>query len=65
MQIEHKKSYADQDEENRRFQIFVDTVKMIIQHNDKHAKGEVSYSMGINQFSDMLPEEYQRGRLIV
>lgn len=58
---EHNKSYSDQDEENDRFQIFVETIKTIITHNDKHAKGEVTYKMGINQFSDMRPEERQFG----
>ncbi|XP_037031513.1 crustapain-like isoform X1 [Bradysia coprophila] len=58
---EHNKSFGDPEEENRRFQIFVETVKTIIEHNAKHERGEVTFKMGINAFSHLLPEERPGG----
>lgn len=60
-QKEHNKSFSDQEEENRRFQIFVETVKTIIEHNAKYERGEVTYTMGINAFAHLLPEERPGG----
>lgn len=59
-QDEHKKNY-EADEDKERFEIFKVNVKRIIEHNDKFSKGEVGYSMGINQFADKKPEEYRPG----
>lgn len=53
---QHGKTYND-DEDAKRFEIFKDNLKMIAEHNAKYEKGEVTYTMGINQFADMLPEE--------
>ncbi|KAJ6647329.1 Crustapain [Pseudolycoriella hygida] len=58
---EHNKSFSDQEEENRRFQIFVETVKSVIEHNEKFHRGEVTFKMGINAFAHLLPEERPGG----
>ncbi len=52
-----KKDYANVNEMTRRHMIFESNLKKIDEHNAKFAKGEVSYSMGVNQFTDMTEEE--------
>ncbi|XP_049519556.1 digestive cysteine proteinase 1-like isoform X2 [Dermacentor silvarum] len=54
------KSYSSEDEDSFRFDIFCKNVKMIEEHNAKYNRGEVSYSMGLNQFSDMTMEEIRQ-----
>lgn len=56
LQTEHKKVY-EPEEDRERFEIFKATVNRIVEHNEKFERGEVSYSMGINQFTDKKPEE--------
>lgn len=33
---------------------------MIAEHNEKYEKKEVTFKMGLNKFSDMLPEEKEQ-----
>ncbi|XP_019770735.1 crustapain [Dendroctonus ponderosae] len=54
-----KKSYEAPDEESRRFEIFQNNLKNIKEHNEKFAKGEVTYTQGVNQFADLTPEEFK------
>lgn len=58
-QTEHNKTY-ESEEDAKRFEIFKVNVVRIIEHNDKFSRGEVTYSMGINQFTDKTPEEFKR-----
>merc|ERR1712136_343464 len=45
--------------ENRfRMQVFLDNIRLIEQHNARHAKGEVSYTLAMNKYGDMLPHEF-------
>ena len=39
--------------------IYYANLRNIVQHNEKYVNGDVSYSMGINQFTDMTHEEFQ------
>ncbi|KAK9887526.1 hypothetical protein WA026_023248 [Henosepilachna vigintioctopunctata] len=41
-------------------EIFARSVKEVEEHNAKFAKGEVTYTKGINQFSDMTDEEIKK-----
>ncbi|XP_030371983.1 cathepsin L-like [Scaptodrosophila lebanonensis] len=53
-------------EDNRRYNIFTNNKLIIEEHNERWKNGTESYQMGINQFSDMLPEElelYTTGRI--
>ncbi|KAJ8665127.1 hypothetical protein QAD02_006789 [Eretmocerus hayati] len=52
------KMYSNSIEEQLRMNIFMENYKMIAEHNAKYEKGLVTYELGINQFSDMLPEEF-------
>ncbi|XP_037085227.1 procathepsin L-like [Pollicipes pollicipes] len=55
---EHGKSYGSPEEENLRFSIFHSNKKMIDEHNERHRRGEHSFSLKINQFADLLGEEF-------
>ena len=53
MQSLHGKSY-DATEEKLRMQIFSANMDKISRHNARYMKGEVTYSMGMNQFGDLV-----------
>lgn len=60
IQAEHNKQY-EAAEDKERFEIFKNNLKHIIDHNEKFATGEVTFSMGLNQFADMRAEERFHG----
>lgn len=47
-----------------RYELFVESVNLIVEHNTRHDKGEVSYNLGINQFADLRPDERPGGRVM-
>ncbi|CAH1101124.1 unnamed protein product [Psylliodes chrysocephalus] len=53
------KNYGTPEEEQHRLEVFLENSKKIDAHNEKFAKGEVSYSQGLNQFSDLTAEEWK------
>jgi len=53
----HKKVYGSEHEESRRFQIFHNNLRSIEEHNQRYSNGEISYRLGVNHLTDMLPEE--------
>ncbi|KAL7133266.1 hypothetical protein ABFS83_12G129100 [Erythranthe nasuta] len=53
------KRYGDAEEMQRKFQIFSENLKMIRSHNKKG----LSYTMGVNEFSDMTWDEFRKHRL--
>lgn len=59
MQSEHNKNY-DAQEEPKRKAIFKENVDKINAHNKKFDKGEVTFTMGINKFSDLTEEEFKK-----
>merc|ERR1712045_149173 len=52
----HGKTYANIDEEEARFEVFMENHRSIEQHN---ANPDNTYTKGHNQFSDMTPEEFK------
>lgn len=60
---DHQKVYENVDEELKRMQIFMDNKKLIDSHNERYAAGEETYEMGVNQFTDLLPSEFQNEML--
>ena len=54
----HSKSYANRAVESSRYQLYLRNSHLIAKHNQKYAMKEVSYKMGINEFSDMTSEEF-------
>lgn len=41
-----------------RFKIYLENRYMIAKHNVRYFKGQVSYEMGLNKFTDMLHSEF-------
>lgn len=58
-QQDHGKTYKSLREEKLRFEIFQSTLETIKKHNAKFEIGEESWSMGVNQFSDLTDEEFK------
>ena len=57
-QRDFSKSYSNKDYAQRKV-IFQENLQKISEHNEKYARGEVSYTMGINEFTDMTVEEFE------
>ena len=51
---EHGKNYSDTVEDIFRMSIFLDNVAIIKAHNEMAERGEMSYDMGTNEFSDLV-----------
>lgn len=49
----HRKNYASHEEPLRK-ELFLKHKAFVDQHNEKYAKGQVPYWIGVNQFSDMV-----------
>ncbi|XP_060576711.1 procathepsin L-like [Ruditapes philippinarum] len=54
----HKRKYENEAEETMRSKIFEINVNHIREHNIRYAKGEKSYYLGVNQFTDMTHREF-------
>ncbi|KAF6212513.1 hypothetical protein GE061_013036 [Apolygus lucorum] len=54
--LKHQKTYPHFEEIIRKM-FFMNTKRDILKHNLKFEKGLVTFTMGLNQFSDMLPSE--------
>jgi len=55
--VKHNKDYPNRVEPWRK-KIFLQNSHMIARHNLLHAKGEVSYHLGMNEFGDLLHHEF-------
>lgn len=58
-QVTYARNY-DEEEDQWRFAIFKANVDKVAEHNELYDKGELSYSIGINLFSDRTPDELKR-----
>jgi len=56
---QHGKQYTGEGEEALRKQIYQDMKQYVEQHNAEHAAGKHTFTVGINQFSDMLNSEFK------
>ncbi|KAL1509143.1 hypothetical protein ABEB36_003928 [Hypothenemus hampei] len=56
---EHGKSYQNQVEETARYNIFLNNVREIEEHNARYEQGLETYTKAINQFSDWTQEEFK------
>lgn len=54
---QYRKSYANGNEYNMRLSIFKDNLRKIEEHNNSNG---ATYTLGMNQFGDMTPEEFRR-----
>ncbi|MCK0538909.1 C1 family peptidase [Alcanivorax quisquiliarum] len=55
----YNKTYSSANEENDRMEIFLDNKNRIDKHNQLYKNGLVSYTMGVNKFSDMTETEFR------
>ena len=46
--------YESVEEEIKRFAIFVENMKTIEMHNYLHSKGKKSYTLGLNEYADLV-----------
>ncbi|KAI4876599.1 hypothetical protein NFI96_034279, partial [Prochilodus magdalenae] len=53
------KSYSSEEEESRRKMIWLESRKLVLQHNLLADQGIKSYRLGLNHFADMDNQEYQ------
>jgi cathepsin L len=56
--LRHGKKYDDETEERFRFKIFAENRHKIAIHNQKYEKGEVSYRLSENKYTDLLHHEF-------
>jgi len=56
----HKKTYATEDEEIARFNIWKSNLAYINKHNQEHAKGIHSFDLAMNKFGDLTTKEFAR-----
>merc|ERR1712121_563390 len=59
----HKKSYETEAEDLLRKEIFLNNVQKVEEHNQKFEAGEVSFKLGVNQFSDLIESEFRASQL--
>lgn len=52
--MEFNKTNANTIEENFRMKVFMENKYRINRHNKRYERGEVSYTMKMNQFGDMV-----------
>jgi len=55
---EYNKQYTSLEHDNRK-SIFVDNLKYIESHNERHALGLHTFRLGVNQFADLTNEEFR------
>lgn len=56
----HGRFYDDDDEEDRRKNIFAENWRRIEEHNQLHSNGMKSYRLGMNQFSDLPHSQFMQ-----
>ncbi|KAL7732354.1 hypothetical protein ACLKA6_004338 [Drosophila palustris] len=57
--VEFNKLYKDVMEERERLIVYLNNMQLIKRHNQRYAAGKESYEMGVNQFTDLSPEEFK------
>ncbi|KAI4876595.1 hypothetical protein NFI96_034278, partial [Prochilodus magdalenae] len=53
------KSYGSEEEESQRKMIWLDNLKLVLEHNKLADQGNKSYRLGMNKFADMTNKEFQ------
>ncbi|CAH2085097.1 unnamed protein product [Euphydryas editha] len=56
--LEHRKSYESETEERFRMKIFAENKHKIAKHNQRFERGQVTYRLAPNKYSDMLHHEF-------
>lgn len=58
--VQHGRNYSTHHEYTTRRSIFMNNLDMINSHNDEHASGKHTYTLGMNQFGDLTQQEWSR-----
>ena len=61
--LSFSKEYATEAEESKRFDIWAANLDMVETHNQEATEGVHSYTMAVNQFSDLTYEEFEKTML--
>ena len=59
------KTYKDHSEEQKRFEIFKNNTIFINNHNKEASTGKHSFTLGINQFSDLVSFNFDFSFLLI
>lgn len=62
---EHGKHYENDADDEYHFRLFIQTRKEVIEHNERFEKGIESYTMGLNELSDMNFEDFLQQRSFI
>ena len=54
------KKFRNTSDEELHARIFEETEAIVAEHNEAFARGETTFTMGINQFADMTEDEYRK-----
>lgn len=57
--IEHEKVFDDKSDEQFKYQVWLANKEFIDEHNKRYEDGEVSYTMAMNEFSDLTDSEFK------
>ncbi|XP_054278065.1 procathepsin L-like [Macrosteles quadrilineatus] len=58
--IAYERVYRDEKEEQTRKEIFMKNLNFFREHNKKYERGEVTFTVGVNQFADMTNDEFSK-----
>ncbi|KAG5868793.1 hypothetical protein JTB14_001702 [Gonioctena quinquepunctata] len=58
--VSYNKRYSSPEDEALHRSIYERNIQAINEHNSKYQRGEVTWKMGVNQFTDMTDEERNR-----
>ncbi|CAG9857256.1 unnamed protein product [Phyllotreta striolata] len=57
--LDYNKTYNDDMDEFSRYKVFRKNMARVEEHNERYKQGLVTWTIGINKFSDLTEEEYQ------
>ncbi|CAH2085102.1 unnamed protein product [Euphydryas editha] len=58
--LEYEKTYENEEEERNRMMIFLSNKYRVYKHNQLFERGQVTFRLGLNKYSDMFHDEFVR-----
>lgn len=56
-QVSYSKTYRSNVEEEKRKLVFIDNLKFIKEHNKKYDRGETTFTVGTNEYADLVSKQ--------